>query len=102
MILKSEYRFPACAKPRHRFVVSLMLRRAKAGRERSCTNKKLERDDDSMKSHLALVGRAAFGRSKAVEMTAVHGFSPTRRSGYNREIVQRIAAEIEHAAAKPC
>jgi hypothetical protein len=35
----------------------LMLRRAKAGRKRSCAKKKLERDDDSKKSHHALARR---------------------------------------------
>jgi hypothetical protein len=39
------------------FVILAMLRRAKAGPKRSCSNNKLERDDDSKKSHLALSGR---------------------------------------------
>src|SRR5260370_41454996 len=56
MIPKSGNRFPACAKLGNRLYFRLMLRRAKAGRKRSCSNKKLERDDDSTKSHPALAG----------------------------------------------
>jgi hypothetical protein len=36
MIPKSGCRFPACAKPRLPFTLRLVLRRAKAGRKRSC------------------------------------------------------------------
>ena len=50
-MLELAFRNVACA---NRLYFGLMLRRAKAGRKRSCSKKKLERDDDSTKSHPAL------------------------------------------------
>src|SRR5580704_7274629 len=49
--------FPPARSPGTVRHFGLMLRRAKAGRKRSCSNKKLERDDDSKKSHLAVGGK---------------------------------------------
>src|SRR5712691_9254441 len=43
MIPKSGNRFPACAKPWHGPSFGSMLRRAKAGRKRSCANERGQR-----------------------------------------------------------
>ena len=72
MIPKSGYRFPACAKPLARSVVWLMLRRAKAGRKRSCATNKLERDDDSKKSHPALKTEMQLGRDMSERVEEVN------------------------------
>jgi hypothetical protein len=55
-LIRGGYRVPACAKPRARFVIWLdaSAGEAKSGK-RSCSKNKLERDDDSKKSHHALM-----------------------------------------------
>src|SRR5690242_6485587 len=66
MIRKSGYRFPACAKAWDRRSCGLLLRRANAGRERSCSNKKKApagRDRRALKSKPQR-GRGGLGAKK--------------------------------------
>jgi hypothetical protein len=50
----------------------LTLRRAKAGRKRSCASKKLKRDDDSKKSHRALASNDGWLGDAAALYAAGH------------------------------
>src|SRR5262249_15951431 len=82
-LIRGGYRFPPCPKPLARSVVWLD---ASAGRrqvgKRSCSTNKLERDDDSKKSHLALgstrVSPAAIRRSRVIHSSHVWRRVPSR------------------------
>jgi len=68
MIPKSGNRFPACAKPVARSVIWLDASAGEGRSEKIISKKKLERDDDSKKSHHALM--SAVGLNPDIQRAA--------------------------------
>jgi hypothetical protein len=54
-LMRGGYRFPACAKPLHGSSSGLKLRRGEGRSEKIMLMNNIERDDDSKKSHPALM-----------------------------------------------
>jgi hypothetical protein len=80
-----------------------MLRRAKAGRKRSCSSNKLERGDDSKKSHLAQAYTVVIRRELDEQTAALHaadaGFEEARAVAMKASDIAGIPKEACYGLA---